>query len=78
MKHKLSVKFHLKVADVAVMLALMAGRNAGEGVTLVKEGGVRQKSSPYPITSRLIKVITPPPLSGPTSTLPPSSSSGPS
>jgi len=27
------------VADAAVMLALMAGRNAGDGVTLVKEGG---------------------------------------
>jgi glyoxylate/hydroxypyruvate reductase len=30
----------LKVADVSVMLALMAGRNAGAGVTLVKEGKV--------------------------------------
>ena len=28
------------VADLSVMLALMAGRNAGAGVTLVKEGKV--------------------------------------
>ena len=30
-----------KVADTSVMLALMAGRNAGTGVTLIKEGKVR-------------------------------------
>lgn len=32
--------FPLAVADTSVMLALMAGRNAGAGVTLVKEGKV--------------------------------------
>ncbi len=33
-----------KVADASVMLALMAGRNAGAGVTLVKEGKVKPNS----------------------------------
>ena len=33
-----------KVADASVMLALMAGRNAGAGVAFIKEGGV----SPIP------------------------------
>lgn len=32
--------FPLAVADTSVMLALMAGRNAGACVTLVKEGKV--------------------------------------
>ena len=32
--------YPLAVADTSVMLALMAGRNAGAGVTLVKEGKV--------------------------------------
>ena len=32
--------YSLAVADTSVMLALMAGRNAGAGVTLVKEGKV--------------------------------------
>ena len=34
-----------KVADTSVMLALMAGRNAGTGVTLVKEGKVSPTDS---------------------------------
>ena len=41
--HAISIEGYLKllkVADVSVMLALMAGRNAGSGVTLVKEGKV--------------------------------------
>jgi hypothetical protein len=33
------------VADASVMLALMAGRNAGAGVTLVKEGKVCRLAS---------------------------------
>ena len=33
------------VADTSVMLALMAGRNAGAGVTLVKEGKVCRVAS---------------------------------
>jgi lactate dehydrogenase-like 2-hydroxyacid dehydrogenase len=42
--------FPLAVADTSVMLALMAGRNAGEGVTLVKEGKVcRVTSAWHPI-----------------------------
>ena len=51
------------------MLALMAGRNAGEGVTLVKEGKVSRSLPPNP------EAITRDP-SGPTSTLPHSSSRG--
>jgi hypothetical protein len=40
-QHRLEVtQSYSKVADVSVMLALMAGRNAGSGVTLVKEGKV--------------------------------------
>ncbi len=35
----------LAVADTSVMLALMAGRNAGAGVTLVKEGKVCRVAS---------------------------------
>jgi len=33
------------VADTSVMVALMAGRNAGAGVTLVKEGKVCRLAS---------------------------------
>ncbi len=39
-QHKLWLIYPLAVADTSVMLALMAGRNAGAGVTLVKEGKV--------------------------------------
>ena len=41
--HKLIFRF--VVADTCVMLALMAGRNAGAGVTLVKEGKVCRVAS---------------------------------
>ena len=37
--------YPLAVADTSVMLALMAGRNAGAGVTLVKEGKVCRVAS---------------------------------
>jgi len=58
------------------MLALMAGRNAGEGVTLVKEGKVSQSDStrPQPLPPNLELIARDP--SGPTSTLPHSSSRG--
>ena len=41
-KHDPKINLFFKVADVSVMLALMAGRNAGKCVTLVKEGKVSQ------------------------------------
>jgi hypothetical protein len=56
------------------MLALMAGRNAGEGVTLVKEGKVSRSVSTEPNRNNR---QTRPSLSGRTSTLPRSSLSGP-
>ena len=44
-QRKYKLIYLLAVADTSVMLALMAGRNAGAGVTLVKEGKVCRVAS---------------------------------
>lgn len=55
---ELRVNLSLVVADTCVMLALMAGRNAGKGVTLVKEGKVSSFSSQHPHTSSNDQVLS--------------------
>lgn len=64
---------HLQVADITVMLALMAGRNARETMTIVNDGKV--SLTPTSIKFPSVHLLF---CSGPTSTGDPSFFAGPS